>query len=396
MRARVDLRAVLKRYTTPTRSQDRPESNVTRTIRDTHARNRRERSNESEAHGRERSNGGVWPVTGHEECHETVDPDTREEMLVEYGHRCQGCGRCGPEAGGLATLHVHHLTRDPDEMDEHDPENLTVLCRACHSWQHQQTTEEDVPVELTEEDLTVLLPQDVEILRILADSGPSTTGDVAEALSADLSVTAVRERLWVLMGLDSLVESRDRQVVDQDADTGEWGLAGQMVENSARGLIPNNTQLLWQRIEDELVRQALDRGCDRKAVMSVLDLSRRSTFHKEKRGRAYEFPLDAIDRRGGRPPATRSGGERSDPASAGEGPDASDAQTQLDVVADGDGGSASSGSDADGTEDVTDSGGESRERDDRVKRDVSESGGDDLRGHVQQAIAALQAVDASL
>lgn len=330
-------------------------------------------------------------MTGHDQCHATVSPSKREEMLEKYRHRCQGCGRCGPSAGGLATLHVHHLTRDPDGMDEHDPANLTVLCRSCHSWQHQQTTEDDVPVELTDEDLTVLLPQDVEMLRILAESGPSTTGDVASALSADLSVTAVRERLWVLMGLDSLVAARDRQVVDQDADTGEWGLAGQ-IEHSARGRIPGDPQLLWQRIEDELVRQALDRGCDRTAVMAVLDLSRRSTFHKEKRGRAYEFPLDAIDRRGGRPPAQRSGDDRSD---VGDG-DVSDAQTQFEVVADGDGGSVSTESDAACTEDVTDSGGESRERDEGVGSDGRQLGGDDLRRHVQQAIAALQAVEATL
>lgn len=51
----------------------------------------------------------------HNHCHETVDPATRDEMLTK--HRCQGCGRCGPAVGGLATLHVHHLTRDPAEGD---------------------------------------------------------------------------------------------------------------------------------------------------------------------------------------------------------------------------------------------------------------------------------------
>jgi hypothetical protein len=63
-------------------------------------------------------------MTGHDQCHETVDPERREEMLAKYKHRCQGCGRCGPAAGGLATLHVHHLTRDSDEIDEHDPPEI--------------------------------------------------------------------------------------------------------------------------------------------------------------------------------------------------------------------------------------------------------------------------------
>lgn len=341
-------------------------------------------------------------MTGHAECHETVDPDTRQEMLVEYKHRCQGCGRCGPEAGGLATLHVHHLTRDPDGMDEHDPENLTVLCRSCHSWQHQQTTEEDVPVEVTDEDLTVLLPHDIEILRILAESGPSTTGDVASELSADLTLTAVRERLWVLMGLDNLVESRDRQVVDQDTDTGAWGLAGQ-IEHSARSRISSDPQMLWQRIEDELVRQALDRGCDRDAVMSVLDVSRRSTFYKEKRGRAYDFPLDAIDKRGGRPRVTTDAGNQGDAGSRSEEPDAGDAQQQLDAIADGAGERVSTRRSADRTRDAKDDAGETQdsagENQERVEESVGEerqSGGDDLHEHVEQAIMALRAVEETL
>jgi len=173
-------------------------------------------------------------------CHETVDPDTRDEVLEEYKFRCQSCGRYGPQKGGLATLHVHHQTRDPDgDVDVHDEENLTLFCKSCHSWLHQQTTEDEVPVDITDEDLAVLLPQDIEILRILADAGPLATGDITAALSVDLTVTTVRERLWVLMGLDTLVETRDRHVVDQDADTGEWGLVGQ-IEHSARGRIPSD------------------------------------------------------------------------------------------------------------------------------------------------------------
>jgi hypothetical protein len=54
------------------------------------------------------------------------------------------------------------------------------------------------------------------------------------------------------------------------------------------------------RFEDELVRRALERGCDRDAVMDVLDFSRRGTFYKEKRARAYDLPLEILDSRGGR------------------------------------------------------------------------------------------------
>jgi len=329
--------------------------------------------------------------TGHDECHETVDPATRDEMLTEYKHRCQGCGRCGPGAGGLATLHIHHLSREPgDGIDEHDPDNLTVLCRACHSWQHQQTTEDDVPVELTDEDVTALLPQDIEILRILADSGPATTGDIASALSADLTVTAVRERLWMLMGLDNLISSRDRQVVDQDADTGEWGLAEQ-IEHSTRGRIPSDPQLLSQRVEDEYVRRALERGCDRDAVMDVLDVSRRSTFYKEKRARAYDIPLAAIRKRGGGRPLTDAVSDEDDAADAPDLPEtAGEAQQRLDTVADGCG-----QEDATGVDKPEQPTGESLdEREQRDTQASSERVG--IQNHIQQAIAALQAIDEGL
>ena len=65
-----------------------------------------------------------------EECHETVDPKTREAVLDEYSHRCQVCGRRGPEKGGLATLHVHHIERDPDGLGEHDLESIRELTDA--------------------------------------------------------------------------------------------------------------------------------------------------------------------------------------------------------------------------------------------------------------------------
>lgn len=264
---------------------------------------------------------------------ETVDPETRVAVLERDGYRCQVCGRRGPESGGLASLHAHHIERDPDGLRENDPENLTTLCRSCHSWVHQQATPAEAPVKLSEADLSVLLPQDVEILRYLADAGPARTGEVADALTADLSVTAVRERLALLMGLDRQVASRDRQIVDQDVETGEWGLVGQ-IERSARGHIPDDPQALVQRVEDEQVRQALERGCDRDEIMNVLDVSRRTTFHKEKRAYAYDFPLDVFRRcgNGGQHPA---GGTVSEAVAKGESGSRSaggDGQQQLDAV----------------------------------------------------------------
>jgi len=103
----------------------------------------------------------------------------------------------GLKENGLATLHVHHIERNPDGMDEHDKENLTVLCRPCHSWLHQQSTPTDSPVKITDADQSVTVTADIEILRVLADDGPARTGEIAAELTANLSVSSVRERLWV-------------------------------------------------------------------------------------------------------------------------------------------------------------------------------------------------------
>jgi hypothetical protein len=189
-------------------------------------------------------------------------------------------------------------------------------------------------VELTEEDWTELLPKDVGILRILSESSPMMTGAIRSAHSVEMSAATVRERLHVLMGLDNAVELHDRQLVDQDADTSEWGLVGQ-ITNSARVRIPTDPQTMLQGAQDEYVRQALDRGADRESIMSVLDISERSTFYKANRARAFDFPLNAIDKRnGGRPAATDETGKN------GEVPGDDDvasgaAQQRLDTVADG-------------------------------------------------------------
>ncbi|MDS0258687.1 HNH endonuclease [Haloarcula sp. S1CR25-12] len=314
---------------------------------------------------------------------ETVDPETRKDVLAAAGHRCKWCGRDGPGAGGVAALQIHHATRDVDEMDEHDLRNLTAVCRRCHNWLHNQPSGDEVPVELTEADSTVLLPQDAEIIQVLAEHGPIRTGDIVDELTPDLSVTAVRERLWVLMGLDNKVEGRDRQIIDQDADTGEWGLTEQ-ISNSARGRIPDDPQTLLQRAEDERVRQALDRGCSRDEVADVIGVVGRTTWHKEKRARAYAFPLNALDDRGGRPSANVEDGDSLTEMPPAEGDDGAETQQRLDAVEDG----------ADGEAGVLSDGGKAdQEPTEEDGEDISWS---DAKTQLQQTIEALEELEKAL
>jgi len=263
--------------------------------------------------------------------YETVDEETRKEMLETYDYRCQTCGRYGPQNGGMATLHVHHLDRDPDKVGLHDPDNLTVLCVSCHNWHHHPPERDAVPVELDDADESEMLRQDYEILQLLDANGPMRTGDIVDQLSVDQSALSIRERLWQLMGLDKAVDGRDQPLVDKDAETGEWGLLGQ-IERSARGGIPMEPKTLFQRIEDEQIRQALDRGIDRDIVIDVFDVSERTTFRKETRARAYDFPLDALrnSRNGGRPPKSATTTPAStDGDSTGDGDEAEDTTEEL-------------------------------------------------------------------
>lgn len=336
------------------------------------------------------------------QCHETVDPSTQEDVLERDRYSCRLCGRVGPREGGLATLHVHHIERDPDELDVHDPENLTTLCQSCHSWHHQQATEDDAPVELRDADLRVLLPQDIEILRYLDDEGPATTGDIVSALTADLSTMAVRERLWVLMGLDNIVDERDEQIVDKDVESGEWGLAGQIV-SSTRGRIPDEPQRLLQRIEDEQVRQALDRDCERETVADVLGITRRTTFYKEKRAHAFDFPLSAIDSRGGRPTSTddHEDGASDDPAQTtvtGRADDETVADRRWQTMPGHDESSATAAEDGSAAPVEQ---WESTPSAERTGESQSDSNGAEpaapaVRRRLQQAIDALEAVESTL
>jgi len=340
-------------------------------------------------------------MTVRENYHETVDQATRKTMLERYRHQCQSCGQKGPGAGGEARLHVHHIKRDPEECDVHDPANLTVMCRQCHFWQHQRPSDEDAPVQvsLSDADHQELLAKDIEILRVLAEHGPASTGEIADKLTSEPSVMTTRERLWTLMGLDNIVAERDAQLVDQDINSGEWGLTGQ-IERSARGYIPDDPQVLLQRIQDEQVRQALDRGCSRQTVVEAFGIARRTSFYQQKRARAYDFPLDAFDDGKQRPDSTQPAAVAREPPS-----EVADGQQRLDTlesvsaeqqaqdsesVASVAGGDPISPSVADEHNETAESASSTQ---DTATETESES---DLRGQLQQAIEALQAIERAI
>jgi hypothetical protein len=266
---------------------------------------------------------------------DTTSPTRRDEILERDKYTCRGCGAEGPGAGGTARLHVHHADPEPDDGDRHDPANLVTLCADCHAWLHRRPDADDVPFDLTDADVEKLRPHDYEILQVLAEDGPLSTGEIQERISVDVSSLTVRERLWLLMGLDYEVPERDAPLVDQSVKTGAWGLRSQ-IEESERGRIPEDMQSLIRRVNDEQVRRALNRGCDRETVTEVFDIAERTSWHKQRRAQAYDFPLSALER-GGSPESSRDRGDAAgdDVDDAVDTTVAADPQQQLDAVADG-------------------------------------------------------------
>ena len=146
-------------------------------------------------------------------------------------------------------------------------------------------------------------------------------------------------------------------------------------------------------MEDEKVRQALDRGCDRSDVINVFDVSRRTTFNKQKRACAYDFPLAAFNR-GGRPTTDSERSERS-PTTTDTGKDDGDEQQRLDAVPEQDPDSLGRTETWGETETTPEA--DSNESVEDTDQAVSENGaGEELRVHLQDAIDALQEVEQGL
>lgn len=115
------------------------------------------------------------------------------------------------------------------------------------------------------------------------------------------------------------------------------------------------------------------------------------------------FTLAAIDKRDGRLRVTTDAWNQDDAASRSGEPDASDANQQLDAIADGASKRMSTPGSADWTRGAKDSAGGNQnsaggnhKRVEESSGERSQSGGDDRRGHVEQAIMALRAVEEAL
>ena len=190
------------------------------------------------------------------------------------------------------------------------------------------------------------------------------------------------------MGLDTVVDSQDEQVIDQDAQTDEWGLC-EDISQSKRGRIPEDRTTLIQRVEDERVRRALARGQSRDDVADTFDMTPRTTWYKQRRAQAYAFPLDAFTQHG-RPPASTNdsvdtGDSGTDNAMAELSEDAEPDEVWPSNTENADEITTKTEDECDGSNEcVTRSNGEASD------------GEDSVQAKLQQAIAALESVKKAL
>ena len=269
-----------------------------------------------------------------------IPPNQREKARKRDNYRCQFCNEKGLRAGGSVPLEVHHKSYNPEDCDLHDLENLITLCRHCHSHLHNKPTVDDVEAAITEEAAVKLLPVDFEIIELLEETGPLTTHEIADQISQERSLQSLEARLWRTMGIDTVVGSQP-QLIDQDVDSGKWGLPSQI--NISKRRIPDDEHAIVQRTVDSLVNAALARGCERETVAEVFDLHSRTTYRIQYRAQAYNFPIEAYTGQG-RP---QKGGYEDDQLAAADADSEVDSQQHLDEL-----GEVSVDADHDGDDDT--------------------------------------------
>lgn len=240
--------------------------------------------------------------TDDEAGYDEIPPQKRKQARQRDDNTCQLCGQTGRRAGGTVPLEVHHKQDDPADCDLHDLPNLITLCVHCHYWQHSRPTPELPPVKITDEAAAVLIPVDFEIIDLLYREGPLPTEAIQDGIKSEKCRLALKDCLWRIMGVDNVVDDQ-HQLIDQDAETGRWGLPYQ-IESSERQL-PSTIHEVVQRTIDSLVVEAHNRGYDREVISDVIDINPRTVNRIKHRGQAYDFPLELYTGRG-RPPKSGS------------------------------------------------------------------------------------------
>ena len=233
----------------------------------------------------------------------TLPPNTREKVLNRDGYRCVLCNEESADMDGEATLQVHHAEYDPDHCDVNDMDNLTTLCTVCHSWIHGMPDPEDLPIELSKKAIHRLVGGDFEILQILVEDGPMSAKRIAAQAAHNPDVQTVKQRLYAIMGVDTIIDEQP-QIVDKDAETGQWGLPRDIDISERRD--PRTIYDTVKRTRDKIVQSAMEQGYDQELIADIVGIDKRQCYVCMHRARAYDFDMSRFTGRG-RPPKDGGG-----------------------------------------------------------------------------------------
>lgn len=208
---------------------------------------------------------------------EQLSPQMRQLVLDRDDYECKLCGTLGRQAGGEATLHMHHRC-SPHDGGSDEPSNLLLLCSECHHHHHSSRRDpEDIQTDLDEYDISTT-PADHKILAAIETVGPASVGEIAD--EACLSGVHARRRLYALAAAE---------VVGHDVN-GQWDLAAR-VDEPARGRLPDSPGRAAQFARDDVIRRMRDAGMTHAEIADIVGLDERTIPVAANRARAFDPPV---------------------------------------------------------------------------------------------------------
>jgi hypothetical protein len=218
---------------------------------------------------------------------ESIPPETKQLVLGRDDYACQLCGCLGSQAGGDASLHLHHR-ESPSEGGSNDPSNLVTLCANCHHHHHStRLSEDEIQLNLDDYDISTT-PADTKIVDAIETVAPAAAGDIAD--EACISAVHARRRLYALAAAG---------IVAHDIE-GRWDLADR-VDEPARGQLPDSPERAARFARDDVIRRMRESGMAHTEIADIVGLDERTIPVAVNRARAFDPPVPPSPSQNGDP-----------------------------------------------------------------------------------------------
>lgn len=250
------------------------------------------------------SDGPESGETECEDCEVTLTPSVREYIQADRENECELCSADGDDTD--VSLSIHHR-RERSKGGRNHPSNLLLLCQRCHRRHHNNT-----PIEQRESvadseadsaggsdsadttgspeapsqaagDGEPLPPRskpneaDKEILRLLEEHGPMSTGELAAHI--EYSSQYIRRECWKLGGEELIVPLEDKT----------WELQERADDNVIRIGLPTDPADAQRAGRDEVIRKMSAHGLTHTKIAEITELSRGTIDVAVNRARALRI-----------------------------------------------------------------------------------------------------------